>query len=223
MKIRLLLAAVPFLATGCSSMLNTADNDSFSCPGMPQGIICKTPLAVYKSTNQMPQPTESDQPFGSKARGVQAGDDLGNVARPELTSGGAAGAPGLIQTSFSGSAEATASARPVRKPAQVMRIWIAPWIDSKDDLHYPSYLYTEVQPRRWSFGKTEFAGKGMVVPHRELAAVAPIPQESGRPNAKPAAQRIPGGDAPQADANQPYQGTDVTKLGMPSPSDINLE
>ncbi|GMG94823.1 conjugal transfer pilus assembly protein TraV [Cupriavidus metallidurans] len=224
MKFRLLLATLPLLATGCSSILNTADNDSFSCPGMPQGIICKTPLAVYKSTNQMPQPTESDRPFGSSgARGVQAGDDQGNVARPELTGGVAAGAPGLIQTSVPGSAQANGTARPVRKPAQVMRIWIAPWIDSKDDLHYPSYLYTEVQPRRWSFGKSEFAGKGMVVPHRELAAVAPIPQESGRPNGKPAAQRTPGGDAPQADANQPYQGTDVTKLGMPSPSDINLE
>ncbi|WP_370649229.1 TraV family lipoprotein [Cupriavidus sp. EM10] len=74
MKFRLLLATLPLLATGCSSILNTADNDSFSCPGMPQGIICKTPLAVYKSTNQMPQPTESDRPFGSSgARGVQAG------------------------------------------------------------------------------------------------------------------------------------------------------
>ncbi|WP_370649226.1 TraV family lipoprotein [Cupriavidus sp. EM10] len=98
-----------------------------------------------------------------------------------------------MQTSVPGSAQANGTARPVRKPAQVMRIWIAPWIDSKDDLHYPSYLYTEVQPRRWSFGKSEFAGKGMVVPHRELAAVAPIPQESGRPNGKPAAQRTPGG------------------------------
>ncbi|WP_432263213.1 type IV conjugative transfer system lipoprotein TraV [Cupriavidus sp. TMH.W2] len=209
-------AMLPLLATGCSSMLNTADNDTFSCPGMPQGIICKTPMAVYKSTNQMPRPTDSDLPFGSKSVGVQAGDDQGNVARPELATKVSAGVPGQTSTSSS-------MARPVRTPAQVMRIWIAPWIDSKDDLHYPSYLYTEVQPRRWSFGKTEFAGKGMVVPHRELAAVAPVPQDPSRPNGKPAAQKTPGGDVQQAGVGQAYPGTDVSALGMPSPSDINLD
>ena len=39
-----------------------------------------------------------------------------------------------------------------RLPAKVMRIWIAPWEDSRGDLHAPGYLYTEVEPRRWSVG-----------------------------------------------------------------------
>jgi hypothetical protein len=39
-----------------------------------------------------------------------------------------------------------------RAPAQVMRIWIAPWEDSRGDLHAPGYLYTEILPRRWRIG-----------------------------------------------------------------------
>ena len=41
---------------------------------------------------------------------------------------------------------------PLRLPAQVMRVWIAPWEDSRGDLHAPGYLYTEIEPRRWSLG-----------------------------------------------------------------------
>ena len=40
----------------------------------------------------------------------------------------------------------------LRLPAQVMRVWIAPWEDSRGDLHAPGYLYTEIEPRRWSLG-----------------------------------------------------------------------
>ena len=38
----------------------------------------------------------------------------------------------------------------LRVPARVMRIWIAPWEDSRGDLHAPGYLYTEIEPRRWA-------------------------------------------------------------------------
>jgi hypothetical protein len=43
-----------------------------------------------------------------------------------------------------------AGAVPLRTPARVMRIWIAPWEDSRGDLHAPGYLYTEIDPRRWA-------------------------------------------------------------------------
>ena len=40
----------------------------------------------------------------------------------------------------------------LRVPARVMRIWIAPWEDSRGDLHAPGYRYTEIEPRRWTLG-----------------------------------------------------------------------
>ncbi len=50
------------------------------------------------------------------------------------------------ETGFPGAIDPLA----LRMPAQVMRIWIAPWEDSRGDLHAPGYLYTEIEPRRWA-------------------------------------------------------------------------
>jgi conjugal transfer pilus assembly protein TraV len=85
--------------------------------------------------------------------------------------------------------------RPVRMPAMQMRIWFAPYVDSNDDLHFPSKVYTEVQPRRWAFGEQEFAGKGVIVPTKQLAEVPASPIQRNEP-APDAARQL-----------QPYQPT----------------
>ncbi|MGP9551950.1 MULTISPECIES: type IV conjugative transfer system lipoprotein TraV [Halomonas] len=43
---------------------------------------------------------------------------------------------------------------PVRTPAQVMRVWVAPWENTSGDLVTTGYLYTEIEPRRWVLGTT---------------------------------------------------------------------
>lgn len=40
---------------------------------------------------------------------------------------------------------------PVRTPAQIMRIWVAPYVDTAGDLQAPGYVYTEIVPRRWIY------------------------------------------------------------------------
>ena len=40
---------------------------------------------------------------------------------------------------------------PIRTPAQVMRIWIAPFVDTTGDLIAPGFVYTEVEERRWIY------------------------------------------------------------------------
>ena len=42
---------------------------------------------------------------------------------------------------------------PIRTPSQVMRIWVAPYIDSNGDYNAPGYVYTEIEPRRWVLAK----------------------------------------------------------------------
>jgi conjugal transfer pilus assembly protein TraV len=42
---------------------------------------------------------------------------------------------------------------PILQPAEVARIWIAPWMDDNQDLHWPGYIFTEITPRRWAFGE----------------------------------------------------------------------
>ncbi len=46
------------------------------------------------------------------------------------------------------------SPMPVLQPAEVARIWVAPWTDQNQDLHWAGYVFTEITPRRWSFGES---------------------------------------------------------------------
>ncbi|MEC4720477.1 type IV conjugative transfer system lipoprotein TraV [Noviherbaspirillum sp. CPCC 100848] len=190
----LITAATAVVCTGCASTFNTANESSFSCPGMPQGIVCKTPVAVYQSTHEAPALTESDMPFGpsSQAHALPA-QALKELAAGRQEYRGAAVA----------SAGASAAARPVREPARVMRIWIAPWVDKNDDLNFPGFIFTEVKPRTWAFGRKEFAGAGVSVPYKALAANTSASSESrdGEP-------RTQGGSAVP---------------GLPAASDIKLD
>ena len=199
-----LALAIPVLLTGCASALNPGGESSFSCPGMPQGIVCKTPSAVYKSTNQMPAETENDLPLGQHL-GDKSGPPAGmTYVLPKSldvkAAAGAATGAGIVKTG---------KAKPVREAAQVMRIWIAEWTDKNDDLHYPGYLFTEIQPRRWSVGKPEASGRNTTVPFRAAAAPAGASGKEQPVAAKPAE-----GEARQSAA--------MSMPGLPSPSDINL-
>lgn len=44
---------------------------------------------------------------------------------------------------------------PVRTPAQIMRIWVAPFVDTNGDLVAPGFVYTEIEPRRWIYPSDE--------------------------------------------------------------------
>lgn len=147
---------------GCSSLLNPAGESTFSCPGMPQGVTCKSPAAVYRSTNGSLPIADSDLPMGEKTGGAP---EVGAIVLPGITSG-----------SLRSPDEIANSPAPVRAPAQIMRVWIAPWVDKNDNLNYPGVIYTEITPRRWAVGIPEASGGGMVVPH--LAS----PDQARQPN-----------------------------------------
>ena len=88
---------------------------------------------------------------------------------------------------------------PIRLPAQVLRVWIAPWEDAHGDLHAPGYVYTEVVPRRWSLGEPAAATATqritpLQVQHRSDGtstprASRPVPAAPTRPPATPVASR----------------------------------
>ena len=42
---------------------------------------------------------------------------------------------------------------PLRLPAQVMRLWLAPWEDDRGDLHASGYVFTEIAPRTWTLAE----------------------------------------------------------------------
>lgn len=190
--------AAALALTGCASSLNPAGSGDFACPGMPMGVTCKTPAAVYKSSHGSVAPTDFDTPIGTPS--VEAKSNTSS------TLAGAKAAPGTATSSATqgaGVAEAAKTltgyslpiltavprkatgAKPVREAAQVMRIWIAPWVSSGDVLHLAQLHYTEIVPRTWTVGKPEvLKGAGYVIPHvafNNIGAADAAPATNSRP------------------------------------------
>jgi len=190
------------MLTGCASVLNTASHDEFACPGMPEGVTCKSPSQVYRATHgTLPDVTPVTTPD------VQAAS-VAKDPSPALT------LPQHLPTTLPDAQSASPQLPlPVLEPAKVMRIWIAPWEDSKKDLHWPSYLFTEIQPRKWSFGKAEFTGSRPVIPHLMLM-----------PSAQPALPDRP--ESGQVGAFQPASSpqavTGIPEAALPQAGDALL-
>lgn len=190
------LAISALALSGCSSVMNTADNDTFSCPGMPAGVTCKTPAAVYKSSNGDIAPTEFDAPYGNYA------DTGSKIKSSALTVQGGYQVSGTPSVPM-----------PVREPAKIMRIWVSPWIDKNDNWNSGSYQFAEIVQRKWSFGKSEATGGGVVVPYRDAAsAILPAMTDAFKTSAP--AQNI------VSKATQPFNKNSLPT--MPNTGDFNL-
>ena len=146
MRILLPLTTGLFVLSGCSSALNTAGSDSFACPGMP-GVICKTPAEVYKMTNGDINDINL-HPERKNQKQLSASSAAGAVKKLSPASAELRAVDGEMNGQLP---------LPIRTPAIVMRIWMAPWKDANDDLHWPSYIYTEIEPRKWAYENLHFS------------------------------------------------------------------
>ena len=164
-KIKLLLVISGLLQLTACSLFNIGDSN-FICddPDNVTGLTCKTPTAVYKSTNGPLEINAHDVPAGMTLKEYKAQKASKAVEQTRQVDGTVNGAG--------------AYPLPVRSAAQVMRIWIAPWEDRAGDLHTPGLLFTEVTPRKWNVGETEFSGNGVVIPHRVVSEAASAPSNS---------------------------------------------
>jgi conjugal transfer pilus assembly protein TraV len=135
----LFLLIIPFLFEGCTA-------GSFGCKGFPNSPICKSAVQAYKATDV--------------ANPKNPMDAEGNDTAP------LAAAPSVTETQ---GVQANVSPRvqdpsAVRTPPKVLRIWIAPWEDSDGDLQAPSYVFTELEPRRWIIGNPGGTGYPTIKP-----------------------------------------------------------
>lgn len=147
------------------TFLSGCANNKYACKGQPDGVTCADPVTVYRLTEDADQVVSSE----GKSRG-KSGEPMAdnNKKRKEVVEG-------VLRPPVD-------MARPVLEPAQVLRIWIAPWVDESQDLHGASYVFTEITPRRWSFGIN-----GAAVPHATYpfqVAPAAQKQENGIPSVK---------------------------------------
>lgn len=159
------LVAVALL-TACAS----SKPAKFACPAEQTGYGCRSTLEIYEITSQ-PGVTDARQltarerrawsrsrqspqsvPTNNHAMRVR-GESLA-LAAPVQQDMGAFVAPAALSLAGASAAMGVAEgdAPVARMPAQVMRIWIAPWTDERGDLHRPSHIYTEIVARRWAVG-----------------------------------------------------------------------
>jgi conjugal transfer pilus assembly protein TraV len=159
---------------GCSVFNPVGDSD-FGCPGMPNTIVCKTPAAVYNSTNGDLAKTEFDTPISAdNSRPIDPESlDYPTDYSSGSTGQGSRGSGQAAQLTFTKPATTVIGPRPVREPARIARIKIFPWIDKDDNLHLSQVIYTEIKPRTWTLGKPEQgannSGAGSLVPHRLIS------------------------------------------------------
>lgn len=119
------LLMIAIILTGCAT--------EYGCIGMPEDPKCLSTTEAYQATD--------------KALSVAAKvDATAAAARPKRSK---SALPPTLQP-----VPKIDDPTPIRTPAQIMRIWIAPWEDSDGDLMVSNYIYTELEPRRWMIGNS---------------------------------------------------------------------
>lgn len=119
--------------TGCASF--GIGEDEYSCSGVPDGTRCMSARDVYNNSND-----------GKAPRAVNSDEDYSDYE------------PQRLPTNYEVYADYVAPRLPnqpipVRTPAKVMRIWVAPWEDTNGDLIVSGHIYTEIESRKWVLGE----------------------------------------------------------------------
>lgn len=160
------LATATIVLSGCASVFNSGGSDSYGCPGMPSGVVCKTPAAVYKSSNgELPQ-TEFDIPIKNADDSSASASSNSRDTTIRTTATNMAGAPPMM---------------PLREPPKMMRIWFAPWVDKNDMWHSASYQVVEVVGRKWATGVPEANSAPIVTPYLSSQKVSSTSDAPAKP------------------------------------------
>lgn len=120
--------------SGCAVM--PGYDSEFACPKTDYGSPCMSARQAYMESNPGGGlVTESDKTTHSHKH-----PSTTKRAAPRSTP-----VPSLVMPGLD-------SPRPIRTPAQIMRIYIAPWVSQDGALTMPFYVYTQIEPRRWTLG-----------------------------------------------------------------------
>ncbi|MBK1717176.1 hypothetical protein CKO27_05860 [Thiocystis violacea] len=206
----MLLTGASLLTSGCGSL--AVGEKRFGCKGHPSDPLCLPASRVYELTNgtDVLQPPDGERaadwprsgesprrPTLGTAKRTRAAvgffgedADLFTVAPTPVKD-----PPGDEPLPIKAPVEAppivaeddrlqprSRDPIPQRVPAQVMRLWLAPWEDENADLHASGYVFTEITPRTWSLaaGPDRFSN-ARLKPLQVEARVAPGGGESSAP------------------------------------------
>ena len=134
-------SALILLLSGCSGSLPNK---------LPEVVPSTTPDTL--TALQAPQSSSPSSPGGSASESTPQAAVAPSAADPKASPASAA-------------SEATPGASaPIRAPASVMRVWVAPWEDADGTLHGANHLYIEVLPRRWQLEGAVLPAAGVLQP-----------------------------------------------------------
>ncbi|MGN1149681.1 MAG: type IV conjugative transfer system lipoprotein TraV [Sutterella sp.] len=185
LKVTAFASAVAALGglTGCSA-LNVGE-EHFACDGMPGSVYCHSARDVYEKTNDgvVPSPvSKAEGAYNEECTDCIRAEDVNpdlKVEEDDQTQY-AITSDGRRLRVVDGRVARTANGRtvviqddgdevinnyvapalpdnpvPIRTPSQVMRLWVAPYVDVTGDLIAPGFVYTEIEPRRWIYPEDE--------------------------------------------------------------------
>lgn len=145
-KTILSLAAMSVAAfvSGCASTMNVGES-TFACK---EQAGCPTPVEVYNKTHNAPK----DVLVGKTPKEWRKpGADVVQLPQQTETAKQLKQIVGAQRLNVEGERVSV----PLRRGSQVARVWVAPWVDDDDRLHWARYIFAEVSGRRWQFGERD--------------------------------------------------------------------
>lgn len=189
------------------SACGTIGEKEFACPGRPAGVRCMSASDVYRATqhSNVVEPTSAralgDEPQRSDAR------EAPHVSRASASMPGdrskESRKPGAEPLPAHPPVLGVDRPLPIRTPAQVMRVWIAPWEDVRGVLHGGEHAFIEIVERRWSVGEREASEPVRFFSLQTPPASAPTVAKEGKPAKAPSAASRP---EPSTDRHSSPQG-----------------
>lgn len=184
------IGAVLVAAAGCGSL--TPFEHEYSCGDVPGGAGCVSAREVYDLTTGRPVLSQADveaSGAGMAGEGATGAVEAGGVQAVGFQAEGyRAAVPAYVMPDVF----VARGVVPVRAPAQVVRVWVAPFEDAGGSLVMPGLVYSEVVPRRWSVGHAETvtAAPSLRPLEAPMGRGEPVIAESG-PRARPSPGTIP--------------------------------
>lgn len=147
-KLRLLFLFFSLFAAACAG-----GSSRYGCPAEP-GYSCKSVSEVYaEATSGGKSPVESLHESSADEKRIRTARNLGKKLAKRRKFRPGADARGRTDGEETAATHSEDSkTMPVYLPPPVIRLWIAPWQDSRGVFHSEKYVYVLVGRGRWVIG-----------------------------------------------------------------------
>ncbi|GAD89951.1 conjugal transfer protein TraV [Vibrio halioticoli NBRC 102217] len=161
-KNNLLFLSLSFgLVTGCS-----IGQSEFNCASGDENSLCASSRTIYKASNgEMKENDEIIYVSNGERKSITL-DELNEtnglgVSSESISETKKSVGESNVSVPFSFSYDGDV----LRKDVKVLRIWVAPWVDTSDDLHLSTLVYTDIEKRKWEVGTINKESQRLIKPH----------------------------------------------------------